>query len=373
MSRNSSMLPLLLVISLGNLTASDTAAEEKERPGSPKAGAKVRPNDRLVSAEHVEAALDMPCPNLEFHGEYPLKEVTEVFEAHWAKELPYEVPFIVDRFELELEGISSIEDISVREIKISGGTHTCRDALDLVFNQTSDPELMYLPMAGHLLLSTLAKVESEDALISRVYDLTDFLAAEDTSVNTNKPQEMAAKKSTIANGEAEETQKKKRKRRGKAKGEEEAKSGEVLKQFGGGGGGFGGGGGGLSAAQSGSGCEGAVHYTGVDAMIDVIQMQTSPPAKWFDTDGEGGQISVCGQYIVVRQTYAVHRQIREVLEQLQKAMQSGGPPRWQFHPATPVYHGGGTGGGGIGGGGMGGGGQQGGGGAGFFSIRNDSP
>ena len=106
-------------------------------------------------------------------------------------------------------------------------------------------------------------------------------------------------------------------------------------------------------------------------MTQAIQDQTSPPATWFDVDGEGGRLSVCAQYVVIRQTYTVHRQIEEMLDQLRTATQAGGPLRWDTAPGRAVpptirTFGGGSQKGGFGGGGLGGG-QQGGGG-GFFHI-----
>ena len=101
--------------------------------------------DNLVTLEMIEDALDMPCPNMQFSGQHPLSDLLEVFEAHWSKHVPYDVPLFVDRVEFDIEDVNSLDDFSVSDIKIAGGTHTCRDAMDLVLGQAVDPELAFPP------------------------------------------------------------------------------------------------------------------------------------------------------------------------------------------------------------------------------------
>ena len=328
----------VLLITLFGITA--TVSADEALPSNSKRTIKgaQNPADTLVTVEMIEAALDLPCPNLQFTGEHDLTEFLEVFEAHWSKQLHYDVPFFSDRAELDLEGITSLEDVQLADVKIQGGTHTCRDALELIFEQTTDPELMFQPAAGHIDVTTLAKGESEANLISRVYDITDFLG--------EQPQ---------AKSDGKSSKKKGRKKNGAGKVAGQNSPQQVLKQFG--------------QAAGGSGCGTMANLSGnnsdgtgpsVSEVIQLIQEQTSPPAKWFIIDGEGGQMSVLGQYIVVRQTYLVHRQIEGLLNDLRVSIKSGGPPA-NRQVTTPGLSGNA---GGMGGGGGG----QSGGGPGFFQV-----
>lgn len=372
MSQRSHLSSLLLIVMAGLVMATSIPAQEK-RAGKSSAGIEkpvTGPPGKLVTSEMIEAALDMPCPNLQFSGEHPLSDLLVVFESHWSQFLRYDVPFFEDVAELNLEGIETLKDISVSDMKISAGTHTCRDALELMFEQTVDPELSFLPAAGHLLVSTLAKAESEDTLFSRVYDLSDFLdtRSDATAGRRQRPTTKAAPQSSHsetapAGQTAPKKRKKGRKKRGQEgtpKGNHESEGPTVLRQFGGGGG-LGGGGGGLGGVNHSP--TRLPKLTGLDAVITVIREQTSPPAKWYTVDGECGKLSVCAQYVVIRQTYAVHREVEQILDQLRAAMKTGGPPEWP-DPADSLQAPANSAQGGFGGG------QQGGGGAGFFHVAD---
>lgn len=310
----------------------------------------------LVTQPMADAAMDLPCPNLQFSGVHPLTDFLEVLEAHWGKHLPYDLPFFADLPELDLEGIASLEEVEIQDIKIAAGTHTCRDALNLIFLQTTDPAITFQAAAGHIFVTTLAKAESEENLLSRVYNLSEFIG-DNASARAHRP--AGAKKG-------------RKKDKSAAKQTDSTDSPQkLLKQFGGGGGGgFGGGGVDLSHSSNAA----ADGRLSIGTMVQLLQEQTSPPARWRMIDGEGGETSILGQYLVVRQTPAVHRQIEDILNQLRAAIKTGGAPVVQPGPATPVQLGGfGSGtsdGGGFGGGGQagggGGGGFGGGGGAGFF-------
>lgn len=348
MSRTTRLIALPLLALLATNAAS--MADDNHKPG--KAARKAKESlstDTLVTQSMAEAALDLPCPNLQFVGETPLKELLGTFETHWSKHLPYDLPFFPDYAELDLEGISSMEDVSAANIKIAGGTHTCRDALNLIFRQTTDPALSYQAFAGHIDVTTLAKTESEVNMASRVYNVSEFIGGKPAvTVTQPKPTKQAPKKQ----------QKQKQKQTHKASNNTPQK---LLKQFGGGGG--------LGGASPNSG--GAINHSGdnglsLGKMITLIQEQTSPPAKWFDTDGEGGKISILGQYLVIRQTPSGHRQVDNTLNQLRDAIKTGGAP--YIKPGT----GAGTGflgTGGMGGGGFGGGGQPAGG-SGLFHVQD---
>ena len=227
------------------------------------------------------------------------------------------VPFFADTTELELEGINSLEEVLVRDWSVTGGSHTCRDVLTLVFRQTQDPELTFLPVAGHIEVTSLAKGESEDALESRVYDVTDLLIDDGNQKKKHgkaTPASSGGKTDESKPKRARNGGTKKRKAGGKSRDDGDPTSknpaAKVLKQFGAGGGGFGGGGfsgmgggggfgGGGSGGQPDTSSDSDTALFDMAAIVQLIQEQTSPPAKWFNTDGEGGHLSIYGQYLVI--------------------------------------------------------------------------
>lgn len=320
-------VPLIPVIALLVANVSILADE------TPPARKEVLSTDTLVTQVMVESALDLPCPNLQFTGEHPLTDFLEVFEAHWGKHVAHDLRFFPDHPELDLEGIASLTAVMIRDIKIAAGTHTCRDALDLIFTQTTDPELTYQPVPGHIDVTTLSKAESEKNLLSRVYNMSEFLSGNPAG-NVDRP--TATKKGRKKkNRSAKQTQQ-----------EATAAPQQVLKQFGHGGGGFGGGfSGGSQPSSSGATHESTDDELSMGTLIQLLQEQTSPPAKWFMIDGEGGQISTLGQYLVVRQTPVVHREIEDILTQLRTAIKAGGVP--YVVPGSNFISGGISGGGNI--------------------------
>ncbi len=330
--------PFLLIACVGILNPDRLLAQQQAKVELADRSAVDPPANKLVTLEMIEAALELPCPRMDFPGPHPLEEFTKVFETHWAKHLSYEVPFFIDTAEFDVEGVAATEDIGVEGIQIALGTHTCRDALTLIFDQTTDPKLAFQPEAGHLTVTTLAKAESEDSLLSCVYDLSDFIAEE-------------AEKS---HGSSRTDVKRQKNGRRKKKAADAKKTSTVLKQFANGGG-LGGGGGGLGASTP--------QHSGLrpdtETLISMILEQTSPPAKWVSVDGEGGSVTPLGQYVVIRQTYRVHRQISELLKELRKAIAVGGRVKTWSNGRQGMGAGRRTGqqqGGGFGGGGMGGGG-----------------
>ena len=52
----------------------------------------------------------------------------------------------------------------------------------------------------------------------------------------------------------------------------------------------------------------------------IVQSMSSPPLRWFDIDGEGGQMNVVGQRLVVSQSPKGHHIISDCLEQLEQSL-----------------------------------------------------
>lgn len=126
--------------------------------------------------------LDKPIPPLDFPGDTPLSEILETIQAFYtttygagggASGTDFRMTIYPDRAELDLEGIQSLEDITITDISFEG--MTLRNALKLIFDQTIDPELTYIIENEVFKVTTLAKAESEDNLVTRVYPVADLV------------------------------------------------------------------------------------------------------------------------------------------------------------------------------------------------------
>ncbi|MCA9108224.1 MAG: hypothetical protein KDA83_22665, partial [Planctomycetales bacterium] len=74
---------------------------------------------------------------------------------------------------LELEGITSLEDVTVKDIEFSG--MLLKNALKLIFDQTADPELTYMIRNEVILVTTRDAAEADENLITRVYPMGDLV------------------------------------------------------------------------------------------------------------------------------------------------------------------------------------------------------
>lgn len=54
----------------------------------------------------------------------------------------------------------------------------------------------------------------------------------------------------------------------------------------------------------------------ISELAQWIQNSTAPPARWFDIDGEGGQLNFHNQLLIIRQSRRAHLAISDLLEQL---------------------------------------------------------
>ncbi len=236
--------------------------------------------------------LEQPVPKLDFPGDTPLKEVLEALSMHYTKTYgttddgELRLTIWQDKAEFELEGITSLDDITINDVNFEG--ITLQNALDLIFEQTIEPELTYEIKNEVLYITTLAKAESDEGLVTRVYDVDHLLALD------------------YADG--------------------------VFSARGGGGFGGGGGGGFFSvvpqdATQTGGMARDngqltkpqqslPVTYT----LAELVQEMTSPPCRWLASAGEGGAIKIVGRSLVVRQTQAGHREIVRLLNLLTESI-----------------------------------------------------
>ena len=252
--------------------------------------------------------LDKPAPLLDFPGDVPLNEVLDAILAHVAtryggKNGPdgtnFGIGLYEDKVEFDIEGINSLEDVTVSNIALEG--QSLRNALKLIFERTSDPELTYVIEDEVMKITTVNKAESDALLAIRIYDVGELLELDFVSSFSFK----------------------------QARADKASESG-----FGGRGGGF------FSVSdeqqttaerQSSSPIE-TMTQTAPPVVSDQQALQnahplaqiiiklTSPPLRWAEIDGEGGAIAVVGHGLVVRQTPPGHQHVVNLLNQLYKSI-----------------------------------------------------
>ncbi|HIK93450.1 MAG TPA: hypothetical protein EYG03_15980 [Planctomycetes bacterium] len=248
-------------------------------------------SDRLtpLSQSNIEKTLQLPCPEVTIERESKLFDAVEVIADHLARvSSGHPVAFVQDYAELELEGLTSIEDVEAQPLRISAGTHTCRDVLELLFEQTTEPELTFIPRNGHVLITTLARAESGDFFKRRVYDLSDLVKP---PINEHG----ARVKSKDDSGESSSGRQDVDDANNNISGFHDAGDWEFPGKY------------------------GWTICPEMETLLNIVYSQTAPPARWWNVDGEGGNMSVYGQYVVVIQTYNVHHNITQLLSDLRKA------------------------------------------------------
>jgi RNA polymerase sigma factor (sigma-70 family) len=250
------------------------------------------PADAHPTERWMYEILEEPVPLLDFPGDTPLQIVLQTISTHYTKmygstdDGDFELKVWVDKSEFELEGLSGLEDVTVSDVNFEG--MTLQNTLDLIFEQTVEPELTYEIRNEVLYITTSAKAESDSSLVTRVYNVEHLLNLD------------------YADG--------------------------VLPLRGSGGGVGGGGGGYFSvAAQD----DESVSDDAKDkpqpvgppeaadetyTLAELVQEMTTPPCRWMLSDGEGGAIKIVGGSLVVRQTQAGHREIVRLLNLLTESI-----------------------------------------------------
>ena len=124
--------------------------------------------------------LDKPIPPLDFPGETSLKEILDTIEAYYtttfgagggAAGTDFRMTIYPDKGELELENITSLDDVLITDIELQG--LTLRSALKLIFEQTTEPALTYIIEDEVFKVTTLAR--AEETLVTRVYPVPDLV------------------------------------------------------------------------------------------------------------------------------------------------------------------------------------------------------
>lgn len=218
---------------------------------------------KVISINQIEAALDMPMPQIDLPGEVPLSDVINVIETELQQVSSLPIQFLPDYVELELEGINSLEDVLLRGVFFHPQSHTFRQALEQIFRET-DPKLTFLPQDAHILITTEAL--AANTLTTRVYDISGVM---ESIVGKQKATGTAYNPAPFGDQRT---------------GNESPTRGAAFE------------------------------------ISEILMAATSAPAQWIDIDGEGGVIYIAGNRLAVRQTYDVHRMVEQILKDLIKPL-----------------------------------------------------
>ncbi len=131
----------------------------------------------LVTPWMIAEALELPCPEVSIPRETPVSEVLASISRHMSEQSGVPIIFVVDHIELEMEGVSSLSDVTVGELHLPSGSHTCREVIRLLLDQTFEPQLAIIPRLRHILVTSLAGSELPDHFEVRAYDVGALLKA----------------------------------------------------------------------------------------------------------------------------------------------------------------------------------------------------
>ena len=287
----------------GGMGFASSATAKPRRPLKGAAAEFSRRSAREVDERLNQIIQGTPVENLTFPGENPLTDILEQISHHAT------VTYCVDgqRFTIlpDLKALNEdavvLDQVMIKDIELDG--IALSSALDLILRQT-DPPLTWVVKDEVVLITTVSAAESDEYMFLRSYDITRLREISQLSVVvwTEGGQR------TVSGGGggmfslfAEPVQ-------------------------------FGGGGSGAvpqktmtepakkDAKKSSTKDEKQeVTITWEAGLMQTVQDLSSPPAIWFDIDGEGGKISVAGNRLIVRQSRKGHEQVVDVLEQLEMA------------------------------------------------------
>lgn len=253
-------------------TASEPIATEPVAPFA------FYPEDAQPTERWLYESLDKPIPEMKFNDGSALTFFFEEIQRHFSDEADGKPMHIwQDRKALDEWGIN-IEDIYIKN-KTNLSNMSLRSAIKLVLGSLEglDAELTVMVKHEVLMITTREATEAEENYYIRAYDVAPLLVADIGLKGTS---------AAVAGGGGG--------------------GGPFSVAQMGGEGTFGGGGGGMGGGRP--------VYT--PSLVDVVMQMTSPPAKWQDTDGQGGSIALVGSKLVVRQNAEVHREIVKLLNLL---------------------------------------------------------
>ena len=261
---------LLTAFAMTLVASHDTCADpEAAGPGGslPKAA-----EARLVTPRMIAEALELPCPEVRIPRKAPLSKVLASISRHMSEQSGIPILFVVDYMELELEGLKSLSDVTVGDLNLPSGSHTCREAIRLLLSQTREPELVIVPRLRHILVTSVAASELPENFIVRAYDVGSLLQPGRPADDSGPPGE----NTLVASPEARDQP--------------------------------------TSDAARPPG----VRFASSRELRQILVDHTAPTVFWMEVLGdEGGYVSTYGNHLIVRHSRQAHDVVRIFLENLQ--------------------------------------------------------
>ncbi|MEZ6062077.1 MAG: sigma-70 family RNA polymerase sigma factor [Planctomycetaceae bacterium] len=274
------------------VTATDTGPKRTPAPSSGPYrayAADARPNEVWL-----HEMLDESIPALDFPGDAQLSEVLTALadyftDQHSTDDDELQMTIWPDLAELELEGINSLDEITVRGVVIPKGM-SLKNALTLIFDQTDEPALTYVIQNEVMLITTASKAESSECMTTRVYNVGDLHGLDyDKATVFEVPrsgsglfavQDLGGYSGNLGNLRAPN-----------------------------------------DANQSQPGESPVLHDAQApqqSSLADFVIAMT-PQLNWINVSGDGGSVWIVGRSLVVRQSSAGHAAISSLLNQLAAA------------------------------------------------------
>lgn len=306
--------------------------------------------DRRTKTDAMVKLLAAEGPSLDFSGEVSLQEVLGVVSDYLSRDAGMPIPIVPDTVDLSNDGLDGLEAVKMRNVVYSG--ISTDSLLDLIFEQTSDPQLDYVIRDQMIIVTTRVAADThEKYMMNRVYPVGEILKmfrsgawstlptapgggfgggggsgggffSIDTGIVQSGPETRRAGGATVA---APPTNSPTTAVQPPALPISPGPGVMPMPTISGGGG-LGGlaapGSPGNGAAASGQDAQDQTVSgapTSPEArLIEIVTAMTSPPAKWQNTEGEGGYAAVVGNVLMVRQSLRGHRAVVEVLELLEE-------------------------------------------------------
>lgn len=264
--------------------------------GKPRRAFQPYASDARPVEKWMYEMLEQPVPLLDYQAETPLSELLKQIANYYSTQhggkggvggSPFRMVIFPDKAELSMESIESLEDVLVSGILVEGVE--LQNALDLIFEQTTDPELAYEIKDEVLMVTTKSKAESDASLTTRVYDVRNLIGLDYADTGFS-----GASRVPMGRGGGFFSM--------QVFGAPAAVSGGAV------------------PVQPANGGQDEKPVKIEPSLTTMVMEMTSPPCKWFDLDGEGGAIRLVGESLVVRQTAAGHREVVRLLNLLTESV-----------------------------------------------------
>jgi uncharacterized membrane protein YgcG len=122
----------------------------------------------------LEKMLDEPIPLLNYPGDESLGEILRFLSDYYTELGPHTMRIILDETDPDIGDNSEyLESTTVSNVDLKG--ITLRNALKLIFAKVKDQELTFMIKNEVMMVTTVATAESEENLITRIYDVADLV------------------------------------------------------------------------------------------------------------------------------------------------------------------------------------------------------